>query len=214
MGNSHTHVINHQDGTNINDTIVNTANQSEESDGEVGRYVPSIDLDEKVLQRLKQRDPTITHLRVDFSCDDDEYIFNSIDWEKDGHCISDNTHLKKLTISYRPYNQHYTLGEQGDNFPTKQQLRDFFSCIYRSSSIEELTIHRVQFVDEFGGSLIEGLGGHPSISELYMSRVKLGSIGYTALWYALQHPKSKVKHLYLMNCQLDGDGIKVYLLQY
>ena len=109
--------------TNGNDTIVEIANQSEESDEEVGRYVPSIDLEEKVLQRLKQRDPTITHLRVDFSCDDDgEYIFNSIDWEKDGHCISDNTHLKKLTISYRPYNQHYTLGEQGDNFETSSRV--------------------------------------------------------------------------------------------
>ena len=125
-------------------------------------YLPLIWKREKVLQRLKQRDPTISHLRVDFGCDDNgEYIFNSIDWEKDGHCIADNTHLKKLTISRRrPYNQ-YALGEQGDNFPTKQQLRDFFSRIYRSSSIEELTIHRVQFVDEFGKRLIEGLGGHP-----------------------------------------------------
>jgi len=106
MGNSHTHVINHQDDdTDGNDTFVETANQSEESDDEVRRYVPAIDLDEKVLQRLKQRDPTISHLRVDFGCDNDsKYIFNSIDWEEDGYCIADNNHLKKLTISRRrPY---------------------------------------------------------------------------------------------------------------
>ena len=33
--------------TNGNDTIVEIANQSEESDEEVGRYVPSIDLEER-----------------------------------------------------------------------------------------------------------------------------------------------------------------------
>ena len=43
MGNSHTHVDHQDDDTNGNDTIVEIANQSEESDDEVvGRYVPPL----------------------------------------------------------------------------------------------------------------------------------------------------------------------------
>ena len=102
----------------------------------------------------------------------------------------------------------YTLGAQGKNLPTKQQLKDFFSCIYQNSSITELNIHEIQIVDEFGKGLIEGLGGHPSITRLHMSHIRLGSIGFTALWHALQHPMSKLEHLYLMNCLLDNNGMQ------
>ena len=118
-------------------------------------------LDNKVYQRLQQNDPTITTVNVMLNSvklnGSQQYYFNSIDWENNGDCISDNTHLNKLMISYhgsclgRPHDQPYIFGEDGNNLPTRQQLQHFFSSIYRNSSIKELEFHR----DDLCGAIFD-----------------------------------------------------------
>lgn len=100
MGNLHTRALD----TNQD------SHEDDDNDEDVERYIRPIALDNKVLQRLKQHDPTLTHLSVKFGCDNTgEYIFNSIDWEEDGYCIANNKHLKKLIITYGQ-RVEYTLG--------------------------------------------------------------------------------------------------------
>ena len=128
------------------------------------------------------------------------------DWKEDGYCISNNTHLKRLRIHYHCANfpkQRYILGEQGSTLPTRQQLQDFFSCIYQNSSIIELKIHRIDVSDEFGCSLIEGLQGHPSLTKLEIIK---GRTVFEALGKVLNHEKSILKDLCLPGCDDEGLG--------
>jgi len=120
-------------------------------------------LDQNIFRRLKQNDPTITHLNVEFSgAINAENYFNDINWKEDGDCIANNAHLKTIRIIYQGF-QAYILGEQGNNLPTKQQLQDFFSCIHRNRSIKTLVISKISINDEFCTGLIESLcGQYPS----------------------------------------------------
>ena len=70
-------------------------------------------------------------------------------------------------------------------------------------------IHGVCINDEFGGGLIEGLCGHPSIERLDIGKCKLGSIGCSALGKVLKRPQSKLKVLRLFHCKLDDDRIRI-----
>ena len=81
----------------------------------------------------------------------------------DGDSISNNTHLESVVIEYSDDSQKYTLGEQGQNLPTRQQLQDFFSCIYRNCSIKDIRFRSIGINDEYGGGLIEGLCDHSSL---------------------------------------------------
>ena len=172
---------------NMNDNI---DIEEDDSDDEGDGYYS---LDENHLQKLKENDPSITGLDIELNCNGGECFFNSIDWKEYDSCISNNTHLKKLLINSvgtcleRPYGKNYILGEQGQNLPTRQQLQDFFSCIYRNSSITSILFYSINISDKFGGGLIEGLQGHPSLERLEFSfeggpvaskakQVKLGTI--------------------------------------
>ena len=194
-------------------------------------------LNTEILQRLKGNDPAITSLHIPLDCgttiifpgEDRHCFFNSIDWKKDGDCIANNTQLKTIKIfcqrhisRYMPLTESgqwhiggrsYILGEQGDEFPTKQQLQDFFSCVYQNRSIKNLSIISISIIDEFGGGLIEGLQGHYSLTRLEIGYdieiAKLGSIVCSALGKVLKHPQSKKKVLNLRNCILDDDGYKL-----
>jgi len=168
------------------------------------------DLNNDTLKRLKQNDaPTITNLCIDLQ--DGGCFFNSIDWKEDGGCISNNTHLERLHINYRgrSYEQKYILGEEGENLPTRQQLQDFFSCIYQNRSIKNLSIVSICINDEFGSGLIEGLGGHPSLKTLGIGPGILGSIGCIAIGKVLAHPKSKLMVADLPNNHIDDEGLDV-----
>jgi len=69
-------------------------------------------LDEDILNRLKQNDPTIKKLNVLFRSDDDSddeedsYDANEVDWEQEGvSAISANTHIKSLSINIMIQNE-------------------------------------------------------------------------------------------------------------
>jgi len=176
-----------------------------------------ITLDKKVLQRLKQNDPSIASIRICLHCDvDGECLFNSINWKKeDGDCIAKNTQLKKIYMYYhgRDFDEEkYIIGELGNNLPTREQLQDFFLCVYQNSSIEELSFGSIQFVDGFGGRLIEGLQGHPSLERLQISQIgfgSLGSIGCEALVKVFKQSNSKLADLRLMSCQLSDEEMEI-----
>jgi len=208
--------INHQDiDMNHNDD-----NNISDSDSDVGYeyvYTPVDDsmtytrLDNNTLQRLKQNDPnpTINKLSIRLNHDNGSF-FNSIDWKVDGVCIADNTQLEKLFISHGHIDgRNYILGEQGHNLPTRQQLQDFFSCVYRSSSINYIKFHSIQIIDEFGGGLIEGLCGHPSIETLDIGHGSIESVACIAIGKLLKHPASKLKDVSLNSCQLDDNGLSI-----
>ena len=59
-----------------------------------------MEFNESTLPKLKGNDPTITGLRIQLDCDDDsgKCFLNSIDWKKDGDCISNNTQLKSIEV--------------------------------------------------------------------------------------------------------------------
>lgn len=207
----------HQDhGMNNDANEDNYKIDEEDSDDEDAE----LDFNMDVFQRLKLNDPSVTHLRILLNCDDDDgdgryqCYFNSIDWTC---CISDNTQLKSLRIHYISNHQHYketghndyTLGEEGNYSPPRQQLQDFFSCIYQNRSINTLVFDSIRIVDEFGGDLIEGLCGHSSLVRLEIGYGKLGSVGCSALAKVLKHPKSKLKSLRLPHCELNDEEISI-----
>jgi len=198
-----------------NDNNTNEIEEEEEDDDddtEDCRY----DLDKNTFEELKKNNPAITNLRIWLNCDDTEhvtYFFNKIDWKVDGDCIAKNTHIKRLRISYqgsclgRPFGQPYILGEEGHNLPTRQQLQDFFSCIYQSHSIKDIDISNMDISDDFGGGLIEGLQGHPSLERLEISGGRAESIVCEAIGKVLKHPQSKLKDLRFDYCKLDDNGL-------
>ena len=208
---------NHQDNEDIADESSETVAEDNDDEYEDHFYPNYKYLDKDTLQKLKKNDLTLLYLTVSLNCDyqDGECFFNSIDWKKDGDCISNNTQLKKIKLSYsgsclgRPPEQPYILGEQGHNLPTKEKLQDFFSCIYQSRSIKDIEISSMDVSDEFGGGLIEGLQGHPSLTKLQIGISRLGSVGCTAIGNVLKHPKSKLKELRIPACYLDGNGLGI-----
>lgn len=154
------------------------------------------------LQKLKQNDPSVTQLEINLNLPDDDetQFFDSIDWEEDGHCISDNEHLKKVNISFP---QRYHSGEH------KEQLQDFFSCIYQNNSINHIILFSNSILHEFGGSLIEGFCGHSSLTVLDVSgHARDGDVGIgcIAIKKVLNHPESKVKDLRLSCLKFDDDS--------
>jgi len=194
-------------GDNVDD---NSDVEEDDSDTRDYRY----DLDKDIFEELRKNNPAITHLGILLSCNDDGVcFFNAINWKKeDGDCIANNTNLKKLLIFHVRHNneEDYILGEEeGNEKPTKQNLQDFFSCIHRNRTINEISFSSIQIVDEFGGDLIEGLQGHPSITKFDFKGGGLGSIGCTALEKVLKHPKSRLKSLHLRRCQLDDEEIGI-----
>ena len=202
---------NHQDDNGIaeEDESIDTGDDiNDEDEG------ADLDLDETTIQILRQN-KGINYLSVQLNCDYDSGkcpFFNSVDWKKDGDCVSKHTHLKTIVISHigkcldRDWGEHYILGEQGPNLPTKEQLQDFFACIYQNRSINHISFCSIGIVDEFGGELLGGLRGHPSLTQLGLNG-KIGSMACSALVSVLKDPTCKLKGLRLSNCQLDDQRL-------
>lgn len=137
-------------------TVHDSSISIEESDDEHSVDTNFLD----TYQRLKQKDPTLSHLWISLKPDEIKYFFDNIDWKEVGDCISDNEHLKKLFVAF-----HDEVSPMYDH-SHRLQLQDFFSCVYRSSSINQIHLSSNCILDEFGGSLIEGLCGHSSLTTL------------------------------------------------
>jgi len=199
----------------INNNGVNDNNAIEEEDNDEeyeNKY--NFTLDKKALIKLKQNDPSITNLTLGLhSSGGREPFFNSIDWKENGGCIVNNTHLKRLRIYHNPssvFSPKYILGDEGHNLPKRRQLQEFFSCIYRNSSIHQIEIIAIDISDEFGGGLIEGLSGHSSLIRLEIGQYSsLGSRFISALGKILKHPMSKLKVLSLPNIQVDEESFSI-----
>jgi len=197
---------NNQDDPMDDDNVDDSINiEEDDSDMEEEELNPQVRLDNNIiLQRLKQNDSGVTNLSVSLS---DKY-FNSIDWKEDGDCIANNAKLKKLRISFNS-SITYWLGkwDNGQDLPTREQLQDFFSSVYQNSSIASITFSTIQMF-KFGGDILEGLGGHPSLIRLDIEFGKLGSTGCEALGKVLAHTNSKLRDLRLPNCDLVDEGIR------
>jgi len=196
------------DDNNVNDNIDSEDHDSDDEEGGYHLFDESHYNYGKLdtIEKLKENSPSITGLDIELSRNVSKCFFNSFDWKKDGYCVSNNTHLKRLLINHndgRLHAQRYFLGEQGHSLPTRQQLQDFFSCIYRNSSIMELKLRGIDVSDEFGGDLIEGLAGHPSLTTLEISK---GRTLFKALGKVLNHEKSILKDFCLPGCGDEGLG--------
>ena len=210
--------LNYQDNdTNmeINEDVDESSDLEFDSDDEYGgAHIPT--LDNKVYQKLKQNDPSVSDLHIPLNCTYGEPFFNSIDWKEDGDCVSDNAHLKMIRITCHGCpayaGQQYVLGEESLNsglLPTKQQLQEVFLCIYRNSFLKELAFSSIEINDEFGGGIIEGLSGHRSLEKLHVSNGLLGGMACKAIGNILTHPTSKLKDLDLLNCYLDNKNFGI-----
>jgi hypothetical protein len=111
-----------------------------------------------------------------------------------------------LNIHIVASSENYAFGRQGNELPTRQQLKNFFSCMYRNSSIESVLFSLIE-INEFGAALIEGLQGHPSLIRLEIEFGRLGRVGCSALGKVLKHPKAKLRDLQLPNCNIDDSGL-------
>ena len=196
---------NHQgDDIDMNSDEDNDNNEEDSED-------EPVELDNDIFERLKKNDPAVTILSIDLNCgrsyNDSKSFFHSIDWKIDGGCIANNAQLKKLHVKNTTIDGLTILGKEEQYLPTKQQLQDFFSCIHRNKFITDITISLIRIVTEFGGRLIEGLQGHPSLERLEIKYGAFGSSGCSAVGKVLKHPQSKLKDLHLYNCQLDDQGL-------
>jgi len=61
----------------------------------------------------------------------------------------------------------------------------------------ELRFHGINLNNEFGGDVIEGLQGHPSLERLDFGYITLESVVFRSLGKVLAHPKSKLRHFSL-----------------
>ena len=198
------------DNVHIENDKEGSVDESEEEDSDIEDDELEVhELDKDIFERLEKNDPAVAILSIDLNCNNDKSFFNSIDWKVDGGCIANNTHIKRLNIHIVAPGENYILGGQGNELPTRQQLQDFFSCIYRNKFITDIAITLIRIVTEFGGRLIEGLQGHRSLEKLEIKYGELGSIGCEALGKVLKQPRSKVKDLRLYNCELDDEAIGI-----
>jgi len=192
---NHQEDMENDEGINDNDNIDMVEEDSDDEDVE-------LEFNMDVFQRLKQNDPSVTRLCMELNSHKDH--FGKIDWKEDGDCISNNTQLKDIFMCYNDWSMRQ-LGEER-KVPPRQQIQDFFSCIYQNRSITDLGTHTI-IDDEFSGSLVERLSGHPSITKLEFQTCKMGGIVFSALGKVLKHPKCKLKDLRLSFCQLDDEGL-------
>ena len=97
----------------------------EESDDEDWRIGEDwIDIDEDILRRLKENDPTIAALSLSMGTAAGVFDALSIDWELEGGAVAENTHLKSLSIDFGP----------GDE-PATANAKAFYGAISKNKSI-------------------------------------------------------------------------------
>ena len=105
----------------------------EESDDEDWRIGEDwIDIDEDILRRLKENDPTIAALSLSMGTAAGVFDALSIDWELEGGAVAENTHLKSLSIEFGP----------GDE-PATANAKAFYGSLSKNKSIDHLYMYGV-----------------------------------------------------------------------
>ena len=156
---------------------------------------------ERDLPRVRVNDPHVTKLSSPgclYSCVGDMTVE---DWEQLGHDISNNTHLKELSLSVLSLNAD-------DN---NHKFSSFFRGLTRSNSIEEINLR-----EHFNGvrSMVPFLQNASSLKRLDVSENNISSEGFNTLFRALSG--SPIEQLNCYNCgiesiEIDGDHIPLNL---
>ena len=83
-------------------------------------------LDDDILQRLKQNDPSITALDLHYDAIEDGGFINGVDWQEEGEFFASNTNLKSLFIN-------------GDNDDSDtSDAEELYRAVSRNRSIHNL----------------------------------------------------------------------------
>ena len=156
-------------------------NESESDDDE-----DYYELDEDIMRRLKDNDPDVHNIEVHFSPDDEDvFDATTLDWEKDGVAIAENTHLKKL----------YT--DDGWHHEDESQLANakaFCIALSKNRSIKHFSM---------GGWPLGVEDTCSILSPFFEHNINLRSFGLhscqwcIALGNLLQNPESKLEKLTL-----------------
>ena len=98
-------------------------------------YESHVEFDIDILRRLKKNDPSITGLHINLGDTGRGYdALEVVDWRADGYAISDNTHLKTLSID---------LGTSLSETNTEQTLanaKEFYKALSRNRHIKRLEL--------------------------------------------------------------------------
>ena len=98
------------DNVHIENDKEGSVDESEEEDSDIEDDELEVhELDKDILERLEKNDPAVAILSIDLNCNNDKSFFNSIDWEVDGGCIANNTHIKRLNIHIVAPGENYIL---------------------------------------------------------------------------------------------------------
>ena len=117
------------DGDNNSNVNEEDINYTSDDDDDWDSYV---NLSEKTLDQLKKNDPKLHSLSVYFATDDDEEEFvHSVNWEVEGKCIGESTHVKKINFDVR-----YEYLDEGE----RNNFEAFCRGVANNRSIETLSI--------------------------------------------------------------------------
>ena len=151
-------------------------------------------LSEEVITQLKQNDPNLTLLKIEFV----EYglLRSSTDWPTVGKLIGSNNHINELHVNGNSGND----GSEGkdDGYQNIEESRQFYRDVASNTSIETLHLIGIEEPDVFSPSLLER---STNLQSLDIKNSFIGDKGYTALEQLLKNPSSQLKKL----CMTGGD---------
>lgn len=136
-----------------------------------------VGLNEQTLLQLKSNDPNLNTLSVSFSRSNNTFDAGSVDWEKEGDCIGENTHLTALRIEGRGRNLF------APGLLEEEHARENAKAFYRSVSCNRSIKHLV----------------------LDKSPIDIGDM-FTILSPFFQHNRN-LRKLEVMNSALDRRGL-------
>jgi hypothetical protein len=150
---------------------------------------------ERDMPRVRVNDPHVTKLSSPgclYSCVGDMTVE---DWEQLGRDISNNTHLKELSLSRLSLNADVN----------DQRFSSFFRGLTRSNSIEEINLR-----EHFNGvqSMVPFLQNASSLKSLDISENNITSEGFNKLFRALSD--SPIEKLNCNNCGIETIEIDQY----
>eukprot|EP00571_Detonula_confervacea_P017526 CAMPEP_0172304962 /NCGR_PEP_ID=MMETSP1058-20130122/6295_1 /TAXON_ID=83371 /ORGANISM="Detonula confervacea, Strain CCMP 353" /LENGTH=196 /DNA_ID=CAMNT_0013016369 /DNA_START=91 /DNA_END=678 /DNA_ORIENTATION=- len=175
-------------------------NGDEMDDDEVGK---APELTEDILSQLKRNDPSVKSI---LACWKENAYINSIDWEAEGGCIGDNSHLEKLELKisemFDPAEGGYRLVD------VKEKFKAFCQGLARNRSINILDISMcpkscTSMLVEILSPFIEH---NSNLSHLIMESCNMNPETIRLLASALSNRqnKSSLRKVELIGCSIGG----------